>query len=483
MRSFGNEDVESSNSESISDEEGINRPSSFTFRFWAPIADKDHFSDLNSENQHRKLTWSAVFKETEELICLNENAGSFSSHAVNSEANKTKKVALGPGSINTDVLHGLLLGLRYCKLYNWYPLVVETDSLTNANWYNGIRGVFLHIQELLIQYYVHYDVCSGCRGKAKFSIRVPSDTAEASSNFMMKEKLKGLEEIEPKLPKHSMSDILQHLHQEKEEQYEVHLTPSKISSLRLKNTGNSIANLLEDLQEKNDLHKITSKLNDLTKNRRSKQSGKRNMFRLDNRTLNNEDQSKPMDSSQSSKDVTSKLLLEANDHSKLKLATSGMKGQTMADRFQQALNAANVNDGGIIFAASKQIGIGIYGRLQQVIQTEKERHMNFLKQSHADESKCIDVKILSRYLDAKHIVCQCVLVDNTKNLQCAGSPIKITDSDGRRIFIFSSRICVDVELQVGNFVRIHPPWNEVQVMGKVKRIVLCTYFSQSPVSF
>ncbi|KAF8006538.1 hypothetical protein BT93_K0746 [Corymbia citriodora subsp. variegata] len=52
------------------------------------------------------------------------------------------------------------------------------------------------------------------------------------------------------------------------------------------------------------------------------------------------------------------------------------------------------------------------------------------------------------------------------------------DLTGRkRTVIFNSRICNDVDLEIGNLIRIYSPWKEVQVMGYEKSIILSTYFS------
>ncbi|KAH7578390.1 hypothetical protein JRO89_XS01G0375800 [Xanthoceras sorbifolium] len=47
-----------------------------------------------------------------------------------------------------------------------------------------------------------------------------------------------------------------------------------------------------------------------------------------------------------------------------------------------------------------------------------------------------------------------------------------------RTVIFNARICCDVDLEVGNLIRIHKPWKEVQVSGNDESIILSTYFSQ-----
>ncbi|GFP95932.1 hypothetical protein PHJA_001737300 [Phtheirospermum japonicum] len=63
---------------------------------------------------------------------------------------------------------------------------------------------------------------------------------------------------------------------------------------------------------------------------------------------------------------------------------------------------------------------GMYGKLQQVIQSEKVRDMGYLKSLSAetgfkDERMCISVRILTRALEAKLIVCSCSRVKDGKN--------------------------------------------------------------------
>ncbi|TKY47872.1 hypothetical protein E2542_SST29933 [Spatholobus suberectus] len=95
------------------------------------------------------------------------------------------------------------------------------------------------------------------------------------------------------------------------------------------------------------------------------------------------------------------------------------------------------------------------------------------------ELGCIDVKIISRFHDGKLTVCHCsfgkytknfLLQDNSKGMGFGGS------ESSQSTIIFSPRVCNDVDLEVGNLIRIHPPWKEVQVGND--NIILCTYFSE-----
>lgn len=144
------------------------------------------------------------------------------------------------------------------------------------------------------------------------------------------------------------------------------------------------------------------------------------------------------------------------------LAVPGPKQKTIADQFHEALGA---NEEGQMCPVFKHTGFGLFGKLQRVMHSEKERDTYFLsKLQKEDEASCLDVRILSKSLEGKLTVCSCSCIkfDEGKNLT----------------IIFSSRICDDVELDVGILIRIHPPWKEVNVKGKQEKTILSTYFSQ-----
>lgn len=43
--------------------------------------------------------------------------------------------------------------------------------------------------------------------------------------------------------------------------------------------------------------------------------------------------------------------------------------------------------------------------------------------------------------------------------ECLSNPQKRKGTGGRKLtIIFNSRICKDIELEIGNFIRIHQPW-------------------------
>ncbi|CAH1447488.1 unnamed protein product [Lactuca virosa] len=153
------------------------------------------------------------------------------------------------------------------------------------------------------------------------------------------------------------------------------------------------------------------------------------------------------------------------------------KQKTIADQFHEALGAASTNeDGGHMYAVSRHThtGFGLFGKLQHVMRMEKERDLYFLsKLQKQDEEGSFEVKILSRSWEGKLTVCSC-----SCSSSCSRSSIENEEQRKNLSIIFSSRICGDVDLDVGMMVRIHPPWKQVNVKGKQHNTILSTYYSQ-----
>ncbi|XP_058087957.1 uncharacterized protein LOC131234956 isoform X3 [Magnolia sinica] len=440
MHNFQNEDeflhshprnhTSGADDEAISDEENDDKViSSFSFNSGAT---KSHNLLHDSENEHQdaSCTWSAVLKEAEELVSVHENDGS-TSHATNSEARKFQK---------------------------------------------GSGGKAKHKFSIRLQPY---------REGLSWTSVVKDENAKSSEVSKM---AAGLEALEYGVTEHSMAGLLEGLQEENEKLSEATQLPGELVALVQRGTDHSMVELLDGLQEKNGSSRMTPSMHGNMKERRFQHHEKRTLSSLGDRTLDNEDPLENMDHRMSSED-------EDSNQNHLCLQTTNIKGQTMVDRFQEAFRPVAMDGEGGLFPISKQAGCsnlcrsGYYERLQQVMQKEKDRHMEFLKQlqteaSSNDESRCIDVQLLSRYLDAKLTVCNCTILENSKSFQCMKSPQILADggSSTNRIIVFSPKICDNVELEVGNSIRIHPPWyelirKEVQV-AENEIIILCTYFSQ-----
>ncbi|OIV95417.1 hypothetical protein TanjilG_06286 [Lupinus angustifolius] len=169
---------------------------------------------------------------------------------------------------------------------------------------------------------------------------------------------------------------------------------------------------------------------------------KRSRFQTLNTIVDSEDSPEPVGSGSSSDNEVSEQ--------KMKITSPGKKMQTIADRFQEALGSSSVVDDGTNIPALNSFRSGIFEKLQQVMQKEKETDMDFWKQ-----------------------------------LQTGADSSKVAGVDGREerqvTVIFNPRVCDNVDLEVGNLIRIHPPWKEVHVGND--DIILCTYFSEIPSTF
>ncbi|XP_020550070.1 uncharacterized protein LOC105163146 isoform X2 [Sesamum indicum] len=160
--------------------------------------------------------------------------------------------------------------------------------------------------------------------------------------------------------------------------------------------------------------------------------------------------------------------------------------RTMADQFHEALGTVSAVDERPHLAFQDRSGSGLYGKLQQVMLSEKEKDMDYFKNisagiSSKDDRMCISMRILSRSLEAKLIVCSCAPVGEGKKSYWEDSLRMRMKGVARTLtIIFNPRICSDVELEVGSLILIHPPWKEVEVKvkGKDEIILLCLYFSQ-----
>ncbi|KAK4418161.1 hypothetical protein Salat_2228800 [Sesamum alatum] len=186
-------------------------------------------------------------------------------------------------------------------------------------------------------------------------------------------------------------------------------------------------------------------------------------------------------------DLDSGLPSCSDDEENPQRLNSMIPRRTMVDQFHEAFGMVSAIDERPHLAFLDRSGSsGVYGKLQQVMLSEKEKDMDYLKNisagiSFKDERLHISVRILSRSLEAKLIVCSCTSVGGGKKsywedkLQMRMKGVATTLT-----IIFNTRICSDVELEVGSLILIHPPWKEVQVKvkGKDEIILLCSYFSQ-----
>ncbi|CAJ1964735.1 unnamed protein product [Sphenostylis stenocarpa] len=239
----------------------------------------------------------------------------------------------------------------------------------------------------------------------------------------------------------------------------------------------------------------------------------------------------------SSRSHLQETVVDSEDSSEPVESGSSSDNETMAERFVEALGTSSVTTEGTHIGAINSLSAGLFGKLQQMMLKEKETDMNFWQKLQAgarpdSQPGCIDVKIISRYHDGKLTVCHCsfgkyteifeglseksdgeklctnlhvcsrkdslgakacvygivlfvpfrnvnypicnfLLQDSSKGMGFGGS------KRSHSTIIFSPRVCNNVNLHVGNVIRIHPPWKDVQVFTCwFLRYGTCRYIEQ-----
>ncbi|KAG6383536.1 hypothetical protein SASPL_156708 [Salvia splendens] len=134
--------------------------------------------------------------------------------------------------------------------------------------------------------------------------------------------------------------------------------------------------------------------------------------------------------------------------------------RTMADQFHEAFRTVSEIDDRLDVSFPRPLWWvcgGMFRRLQQVMQIEKERETDSVKNASAetgfrDEETPISVRILSRSLEAKLILCSCTCVGDGKTFSREARTITI---------IFNPRMSDSVDLEVSNLIHIRPPWYDL----------------------
>ncbi|XP_021987602.1 uncharacterized protein LOC110884226 isoform X3 [Helianthus annuus] len=255
-------------------------------------------------------------------------------------------------------------------------------------------------------------------------------------------------------------------------------------------SSTSVAELLLRVQDEHDLPEgstINVALYDKTKGQSKERAVKRRVLSTDHSDIDDDPDCLDSDSSEDNE----------YNHQIQELIMPESKQKTIADQFHEALGAASTNEDDPVYAAPQRTGFGLFGKLKRVMQSEKEKDSIFLNKlcneeyvlsrhlesdqlqafMNSDEAGCLDVKILSKTLEGKLTVCLCSSVEDDESSTSIDNNLSIVKRKNTTI-IFSSRVCSDVELDVGTLVRIHPPWKEVSIKGKDETAILSTYFSQ-----
>ncbi|XP_041990756.1 uncharacterized protein LOC121741888 isoform X2 [Salvia splendens] len=229
--------------------------------------------------------------------------------------------------------------------------------------------------------------------------------------------------------------------------------------------GHSMAEILGGFLERSDLQEESSKL-EIQKRRRKQAVLVRNVLPLGDSIQEDNDLPEALNSDTS---------FETEDEWSWQEGAQSVKSiisRTMADQFQEAFRTVSAIDDRLDVSFPRPLCGGMFRRLQQVMQIEKERETDSVKNASAEtgfkgEETTILVRILSRFLEAKLIVCSCTFVGDGKTFSKEARTITI---------IFNPRMSDSVDLEVSNLIHIRPPWKEVQVKNEV--IFLCSHFSQ-----
>ncbi|XP_062018673.1 uncharacterized protein LOC133735281 isoform X2 [Rosa rugosa] len=420
---------------------------------------KEDVHSFWSDKQDELHSWSAASKEAEALMHLNEKTSCSSSLSAYSNLKKSSKGAKGKGKP---------------KFLFRFPTHKEGTSSHSIS--KNDSDVSFRVQEL----------------PERLDAIEPRNVDHSDVELI--EDIQGEEESEIVLrnEEHSDVELLEDISGKEESLLEV--VPFEAKAIRHGCTGQSMAELLDGLQDKTTIwrkssrkvyvffyyvfcflspvtflfpHLIQCLLQHSRKRRKREQPVVKCASPLGDGTIDIESSPEHLGHG-----LPSDIKI---DDQILKLADPEMKRQTLVDRFQEAMSDR------LLVAVPKTLKSGLFGKLQQVVQSEKETDIEFLKKIQGGASEndpnCKDVKILSKYLDAKLTVCHCSFGNNSKRLPSPEVCEEMVDEGLERTIIFNPRVCNDIDLDIGKWIRIHPPWREIRV-GTAQNIILSTYFSE-----
>ncbi|KAF2308030.1 hypothetical protein GH714_034600 [Hevea brasiliensis] len=319
--------------------------------------------------------------------------------------------------LNKDSNLHILRSEKQDEACTWSMISKEAEALNHLN------------EQSLSSFSAFSKANKSCKGsvgdkeKLKFSLRIKSHKDGLFHSFIPEDENvtsskaldapEQLEPIEDETIENSNLEFLEDFHGENGRPLKV--APADVEAIGNGLIEHSMAELLEGLQDRNVLQRGNSKMKN--KGKRAQLMVKKNVSPLGDRIIDDEEKPEQV--------ITGSSIDDEANYQNLDLANPEMKRQSMADRFQEALAATSFsNDDGAHVAAAKLSGIGLFRKLQQVMQSEKER-ANFLKRYRWE-------------------------------LAPVGSQ-KLVDREREGTIIFSPRICGDVDLEVGNLICIHPP--------------------------
>nr|CAB3447701.1 unnamed protein product [Digitaria exilis] len=148
----------------------------------------------------------------------------------------------------------------------------------------------------------------------------------------------------------------------------------------------------------------------------------------------------------------------------LALVNKDVKQQTMADLFQEVFNPTIME---VAVLPMRSTGAGYHGRMQQIMQMEKYRHAEFLRQLNIEQG-CLGgakLAVMNTYGFTSGVswyhfyssMLHRLHVFSTIRSEASTDPAT-NESRTKRTVIFSPKICDNVNLLVGNIIHIFPPW-------------------------
>ncbi|BBN15793.1 hypothetical protein MPTK1_7g00890 [Marchantia polymorpha subsp. ruderalis] len=152
---------------------------------------------------------------------------------------------------------------------------------------------------------------------------------------------------------------------------------------------------------------------------------------------------------------------------------------SISERFRDALSSAPLE-------TTNTNSFGLSARLQTVLLAQKSKQMFFTKslqrkQQVENLALCLEVVIRGSIEEAQLTTCRCEVLRSPEDWDNE-SHHKHGVANGTEkplsVDIIFSKISSALELQVGQVVRIHPPWQDVPRAGLASRLIICTFFCE-----
>ncbi|CAN6280222.1 unnamed protein product [Urochloa humidicola] len=424
------------------------------------------------EDKDKSDGWNEDLEEADELVCAHKDPVSttFLASGVSRRSRSDKKPRFSirghgfvPYDVKTEILH--IAGregtsgvpstkLSQAMVAERLEIIEDESEDLTPEFPLQTKKANTSVSELL----------EDLQGRSGSSVRKPSTLQQHTLNIREQEVSSGVPQA--KASQDLMAERFGNSKEETEDLPSEFAYPTKKANL-------SVAELLEDLQGRSSSYAGTASLHKHTRAKDWKPkppiSEKKTLAILGERSIDSEDPLEHITDGTSSEeeDVT-------ENH--LALVNKDVKQQTMADLFQEVFDPSNME---VAMLPMRLTGAGYHGRMLQIMQMEKNRHAEFLRQFNMEQgdSKGITVQIMSRSLEGKLAICQCLFQLKSNSTIRSESSTDHAMSEGRtkRTIIFSPKICDNVDLLVGNIIRIFPPWKEVKLQEE--DVILCTYFS------